>query len=407
MATNPGEAPAPKRRTRRTTTSLAATLGEDTPAIESMTQRHDDAPAHRVPVSSGFTGGSVRSSDVTLFLRQLIMLLEAGTSLLKALRSLSQRGDRAALRALVGDIALYVEAGNPLWQAFDRHPRYFDSVFVNLIKASEASGTLTTVLRRSVEYRQSRELLGKRVRGAMVYPVILVAMCLGVVLLLTNIVVPQFVEMFERANLEIPPVTQMFLAAVNFFNAWWWVPVVAVIALFVVYKVWYVRSPVRRLIADRVKLRIPIVGPILHKNAIVEMMRTMALLLRSGLSMMSTLDLTRAAIHNLAVAAVLQTVRDHIETGGGLEEPLRAAHPVIPSVVTDMLVTGEEAGRVDSIAEQIAAIYEEEVEIAVNTLGETLQPIFTIFIGVVVMILFAALFLPIIGMIQQLTGATG
>ena len=407
MATNPGEAPAPKRRTRRTTTSLAATLGEDTPAIESMAQRHDDAPARRVAASSGFTGGSVRSSDVTLFLRQLIMLLEAGTSLLKALRSLSQRGDRAALRALVGDIALYVEAGNPLWQAFDRHPRYFDSVFVNLIKASEASGTLTTVLRRSVEYRQSRELLGKRVRGAMVYPVILVAMCLGVVLLLTNIVVPQFVEMFERANLEIPPVTQMFLAAVNFFNAWWWVPVVAVIALFVVYKVWYVRSPVRRLIADRVKLRIPIVGPILHKNAIVEMMRTMALLLRSGLSMMSTLDLTRAAIHNLAVAAVLQTVRDHIETGGGLEEPLRAANPVIPSVVTDMLVTGEEAGRVDSIAEQIAAIYEEEVEIAVNTLGETLQPVFTIFIGVVVMILFAALFLPIIGMIQQLTGATG
>ena len=144
MATNPGEAPAPKRRTRRTTTSLAATLGEDTPAIESMAQRHDDAPARRVAASSGFTGGSVRSSDVTLFLRQLIMLLEAGTSLLKALRSLSQRGDRAALRALVGDIALYVEAGNPLWQAFDRHPRYFDSVFVNLIKASEASGTLTT-----------------------------------------------------------------------------------------------------------------------------------------------------------------------------------------------------------------------------------------------------------------------
>lgn len=409
MATNTGEgaAPAPKRRTRRTTTSLAEHLGQE-PAVsqEGVVPRVEEASAKR-PVTSSLVGGSVRSADVTSFLRQLIMLLEAGTPLLKALRSLSQRGDRMAVRALVGDIALYVEAGNPLWQAFDRHPRYFDSVFVNLIKASEASGTLTTVLRRSVDYRQSREILMKRVRGAMVYPILLVAACLGVVLLLTNLVVPQFVEMFERANLEVPPATQIFLNAVDFFNAYWWVPVAVVFGLFVIYKAWYVRSPVRRLTADYVKIRIPIVGPIMHKNALVEMMRTMSLLLRSGLSMMSTLDLTRNAIHNLAVASTLQAIRDHIEAGGGLEEPLRHARRVIPDVVTDMLVTGEEAGRVDAVAEQVANVYEEEVEIAVNTLGETLQPIFTIFIGAIVLILFAALFLPIIGMIQQLGNASG
>lgn len=408
MATNTGDgvAPAPKRRTRRTTTSLAEHLGQESTTQESVVTRTDDSAARR-PATSAFVGGGVRSGDVTLFLRQLIMLLEAGTPLLKSLRALSQRGDRMALRALVGDIALYVEAGNPLWQAFDRHPRYFDSVFVNLIKASEASGTLTTVLRRSVDYRQSRELLGKRVRGAMVYPVLLVAACLGVVLLLTNLVVPQFVELFERANLEVPPATQMFLSAVDYFNAYWWIPVVSCIILFVVYKLWFVRSPVRRLAADYVKLRIPIIGPIAHKNALVEMMRTMSLLLRSGLSMMSTLDLTRNAIHNLAVAATLQTLRDHIEAGGSLEEPLRAARRVIPDVVTDMLITGEEAGRVDVIAEQVANVYEEEVEIAVSTLGETLQPVFTIFIGAIVLVLFAALFLPIIGMIQQLGNASG
>lgn len=407
MATKPeagAGAPAPKRRTRRTTATLAEHLGEETGATESVVSRATRDEARPVAAS---LGGSVRSSDVTVFLRQLIMLLEAGTPILRALKSLSTRGERMALRALVSDIAMFVEAGNPLWQAFDRHPRYFDTVFVNLIKASEASGTLVNVLRRSVEYRVARELLTKRVRGAMVYPVILVFACFGVILLLTQFVVPQFVELFNRSNLEIPRVTQIFLVCVDAFNNYWWLPIAVVAALVVVYKVAVTRSPVWRLFADRQKLRLPIVGPIIHKNALVEMTRTMALLLRSGLSMMSTLELTRNAIHNLAVANTLQGLRDHIEAGGGIEEPLRASGGVIPDVVVDMLVTGEESGRVDAVAEQIAAVYEEEVEIAISTLGETLQPVFTMVIGVVVVILFAALFLPILGMIQQLTGSGG
>lgn len=407
MATKPaGDTgiPAPKRRSRRATASLAEHLGVESTETENVVQRNTEGNGR---VTASALSGSVRSSDVTLFLRQLIMLLEAGTPILRSLKSLSHRGDRMALRALVGDIAMYVEAGNPLWQAFDRHPRYFDTVFVNLIKASEASGTLVNVLRRSVEYRVSRELLIKRVRGAMVYPVILVFACFGVILLLTQFVVPQFVELFERSNLEIPRATQLFLVAVNAFNAYWWVPLVVVFAFVLVYKVTVTRSPVWRLFADRQKLRLPVVGKIMHKNALVEMTRTMALLLRSGLSMMATLDLTRNAIHNLAVANCLQSLRDHIEMGGGIEEPLRATNGVIPDVVVDMLVTGEESGRVDLVCEQIAAVYEEEVEIAVATLGETLQPIFTMVIGVVVVILFAALFLPILGMIQQLTGSGG
>jgi type IV pilus assembly protein PilC len=410
MAIRPDEGgtpAAPKRRTRRTTTTLAEHLGDDAgaPEITVVPRNAETSAARSLPTS--WVSGGIRNGDITNFLRQLIMLLEAGTPLLRSLRSIGKRGENSAVRALVGDIALFVEAGNPLWQAFDRHPRYFDSVFVNLIKASEASGTLTTVLRRTVDYRQSRELLGKRVRGAMVYPVLLVLACLGVMLLLTNLVVPQFVEIFERANMEVPRVTQIFLNAVDVFNAWWWLPVVIVVALVLVYLLWFVRSPRRRLLADYIKLRIPVIGNIIHKNALVEMMRTFSLLLRSGLSMMSTLDLTRNAIHNSAVAQVLQQLRDHIEAGGSMEEPLRANRKVIPDVVTDMLVTGEEAGRVDAITEQIADVYEEEVEIAVATLGEALQPVFTLVIGIIVVILFGALFLPIIGMIQQIGNAAG
>ncbi|MBI2423789.1 MAG: type II secretion system F family protein [Candidatus Hydrogenedentes bacterium] len=355
--------------------------------------------------STAANRGGIRHSDVTNFLRQLIMMLQAGTPILRSLRTLSKRGERVAMRDLVTDITQYVEAGNPLWQSFDRHPRYFDTVFVNLIKASEASGNLVPVLKRTVTFREERELMIKRVRGAMIYPVLLVVVSMGVLLLITNLVVPEFKDMFVKSNLQMPAITQNFIAATEIFNRIWWVPIVALIGIIFLYYAWFVRDARRRLFADRMKLKIPVLGTILHKHALVELTRTMTMLLRSGLSMMATLELTRSAIHNRAVAQSLQAVRDSVEQGGGLEAPLRKAAPVIPPVMTDMFVTGEESGSVDQVTEQIADVYEEEVKIAVDSLGEALQPIFTIVIGVGVIFLFVALFLPLISMMDQLTGS--
>ena len=402
MASNAENSGSGPKRVKRSPRKKVSTT-EAAPVKDDIIIRSNDVPTSQS--AALFQRGNVRHVDVTNFLRQLIMLLEAGTPLLRSLKTLTMRGERASTRALVSDIAEYVETGNPLWQAFDRHPRYFDTVFVNLIKASEASGTLVTVLRRLVDYREDRELLRKRVRSAMIYPVILILACFGVLLLLTNIVVPQFQEMFARSNLTIPPITQKFLSVSNFFQVWWWAPLAVIVALILVYRMWYIKNPVRRLNADRIKLHIPIVGPIIHKNAIVELTRTMSLLLRSGLSMMSTLDLTRNAIHNRAVAHSLQGVRDSVEVGGGLETPLREAVGIIPAVVTDMFVTGEESGAVDQVAEQIADVYEEEVKISVGGLGEALQPVFTLVVGMAVLLLFVALFLPLIGMLDSLGSA--
>ncbi len=348
----------------------------------------------------------VRYQEITDFLRQLIMLLESGTPLLKSLKTLAQRSQSEALRIMISDLAVYVEEGNPLWQAFDRYPQYFDTVFVSLIKASEASGTLTTVLQRLVDYRQRRELLRRKVRGALFYPIVLVIACLAVLLLLTNFVVPQFRDMYEKQNIPIPRATEIFFQISDWFRVWWWLPIVLVLILIVVYQVWFIRNPLRRLAVDRVKLKIPVIGKIIHKYAIVEMMRTWSLLLRSGLSMLTSLDLTRNAIHNLAVAQSLQTLRDSVERGAGLEAPLRASADVIPPVVADMLITGEESGSLDKIAEQIADIYDNEVQIAVNTLGEALQPIFTVIIGFIVVTLFISLFYPMISMIEQISNAS-
>lgn len=356
--------------------------------------------------SAGFMR-SVSHRQVTDFLRQLIMLLRAGTPILRSLQTLSKRTSSRATRALIADITQYVEAGNPLWQAFDRHNKYFDRVFVNLIRASEASGTLVTVLGRLVSYRTKRELLRKRVTGALFYPVILLVACTLVLLLLTKYVVPEFKDIFAKASIEVNALTQAVFNASDVIGTYWWTPYAAIFILLVLYAIANKKSPTAKMLFDNVKIHIPIVGDIMHKSALVDLSRTLALLIRSGVSMMQTLELTRSAVRNLFVADCLKDVRDSIERGGGMEGPLRKNSRAIPAVMTDMLVTGEESGRVDEIADQIADIYEEEVEIKTQTLGEALQPIFTVIVGVGVIILFIALFLPLITSMDQLAGSSG
>jgi len=361
--------------------------------------------------NAGFFSG-VSHRRVTDFLRQLIMLLRAGTPILRSLQTLSKRSHHRATRALIADITQKVEAGNPLWHAFDSHPKYFDRVFVNLIRASEASGTLVTVLGRLVQYRSKTEIMRKRVFGAMVYPAILILACYGVILLLAKLVVPEFKGIFQKAGIEVSTFTQSIFDLSDFFGKWMWfpyglIPLGIVVGLLIVYFMVVRTSPHARYWVDWCRIRIPIVGDILHKSALVDLCRTLAMLIRSGVSMMQTLELTRSAVRNLYVADTLKDVRDSIERGGGMEGPLRKASGAIPPVMTDMLVTGEDSGRVDDVADQLAEIYEEEVEIQTQTLGEALQPIFTVIVGVGVMILFIALFLPLITSMDQLAGSSG
>lgn len=405
MPTNGGkpEGGAPHARRGRKTTTLA------THETEPMQRSAPAAPKGRPGGGGGALFNAVKQSDITTFLRQFIMLIESGTPILKALNKLAERGESGesgALRKMIGEIASDVEAGSPLWQAFERHRHHFDEVFVNLIKASEASGTLVTVLHRVVAYRERHELLRKRIRGGMLYPVILLFACFAVILFISKFVMPEFRDMFNKfGQKDLPELTRIFMGSTDFFGRWWWVFILAILAIVALYKAWWVADPQRRLAADRFKLRLPVLGNVLRKSAVVEMTQMLALLLKSGLSMMETLVLVRDAIHNRAVALVVQDVRDSVERGEGIEGPLRKAHKIIPPVVTDMMVTGEESGRLDSISEQIAEIYEEEVDIAIGTMGEALQPFLTVLIGCLVIMLMLAVFIPLIGMLDTLGSA--
>ncbi|MFO7973696.1 MAG: type II secretion system F family protein [Candidatus Hydrogenedentota bacterium] len=411
--------PKTKRARRRPAQKKAEKTAAE--AVEETTETEENAAktrpaARRVtavrdtsgPRGRSLLGSSVRRRDITVFLRQLVMLLEAGTPLLKSLKTLSRRLENRAVRNMVQDIAEQVENGNPLWQAFERHPHeYFDTVFVALVKASEASGTLVDTLRRQAEYYERREMLRRRVKTALVYPGVLVVMCGAVLFIMAKFVVPAFQEIFEGAlDVEMPAFTRGLISVIQFLTSWPMLIVIgAIVGLYVLYWFWK-RSPVNRLLADRIKLRLPLVGRISQKYAIAQMTSSLATLLRSGLSMMVTLDLTRSAIHNQAVAQVLQRVRSSVEQGQGIEDPLRAEPKIIPPVVTDMLVTGEESGQLDQVAEHVAQTYEEEVQIDINTLTDLLPVFLVVVLGLAVLMLVLGFFLPLISSIDQLTAAS-
>jgi len=405
--------------TRRPTARHEAAL----PEVQSLTQELElerPAPAKAQPravpsvsPASEAVGapsrGTIRNKDITVFLRQMIMMFEAGTPILKALKSLARRSENKSVRALVGGIAEYVEAGNPLWQAFAREGRYFDPVDVNLIKAAEASGSLPAVLKRIAEYREQRERLKRQMQVAMIYPATVTVLAGILVILLSLFVLPAFKEMFDELGVKLNGYTLFVMATARFVETTWWLWVGIIVGLILGYRLWWVRSPIRQLQSDKVKLRVPVFGGLTRRRVVAEFTRTFAMLLRSGVSMMSTLDLCRNAVGNRAYIGVIQDMRDSVEAGEGLEAPLRKAEKegYLDGVVVDMLLTGEESGSLEQVADQIANTYEGEIDIAVKGISEAILPIFVVFAAFVVGGIVIGLFLPLIKMIETISSGQG
>jgi type IV pilus assembly protein PilC len=335
-------------------------------------------------------------------------MLESGTPILKALKSLARRGETKGARDLVSGIADYVEAGNPLWQAFAREPKHFSPVFVNLVKAAEASGTLPRVLERLADNREQRERLRRFMQVALIYPSILVTVSLVLVIILSMFVIPAFREIFETMDAELNWYSVFIMDSADWIARWWWLLVLLIVGAIIGYQAWVRRSPVARLRADQFWLKVPIAGGIIRKRSVAEFMRTFSMLQRSGISMMATLDLCKNSVGNHAYIGVIQDMRDSVEAGEGLEAPLREAEKngYMPGVVVDMLLTGEETGSMEQVADQIADTYEEEVEIAVNGMKEAITPVFVVLMGFIVGGIVIGMFLPLISMIQTISSGS-
>lgn len=341
---------------------------------------------------------------VTSYLRQLVMLLEAGVTLLRATNTLASRVSNKTFDKVLRDVAQRIEAGNTFWQSLASHPRYFNHLFVSIIKAGEASGTLTEIITRLADYREKQALLRRQVRSAMAYPFVIFAASAAVLILFLVFVLPEFESLFANFDIKLPAITRFALGASRGLVTFWWLWIMivgGVVAAIVAYG----RTPGGRLNIDYWKLKMPIFGNILTLKVVADFAHTFATLLNAGISILETLDLTKEAVGNTAFAKDLVHVRESIERGEGLEKPLRQSK-VVPPIVTDMLATGEESGALDRVSLQMAIIFEKEVETSVNTLKSLIEPIMILGLGLVVMFLVLSFFWPYISIINQVTDMT-
>ncbi len=338
---------------------------------------------------------------ITSFLRQLVMLLEAGVPLLRAMNTLASRTSNKAFAEVLKDVAGRIEAGNTLWQSLSYHPRCFNHLFVSIIKAGETSGTLTDIINHLADYRTKKTLMRKQVRSAIAYPAVVVVASLAVLILFLVVVIPEFESMFTSFDIQLPAITRGALAfSHGLVNFWWlWIVIIGGVAALMIS---YTRTPSGHLRLDYWKLRAPVLGEVMTKRVVADFAHSFATLLNAGISILETLDLTKEAVGNDAFAQDLQQVRESIERGEGLEKPLRRSK-VVPPIVTDMLATGEESGSLEKISRQMAEIFEQEVENAVNSLRALIEPVMILGLGLVVLFLTLSFFWPYVSLINQVT----
>ena len=352
-------------------------------------------------LSVSFGKQRVPEEVVTSFLRQLVMLLEAGVPLLRAINTLASRVSNKTFDAVLKDVAERIESGNTLWQSLSSHPKYFNHLFVSIIKAGEASGTLTEIITRLADYREKKALLRRQINSALAYPFVIFAASLSVLILFLVFVLPEFESLFLNFDMELPVITKVALTIARGLIRFWWLWI-AIVAGAVFLVVSYSRTPGGRLNVDRWKLTMPIFGGIMTQKVVADFAHTFSTLLNAGISILETLDLTKEAVGNTAFAEDLQHVRESIERGEGLEKPLRQSK-VVPPIVTDMLSTGEESGALDRVAMQMAVIFEKEVETSVNTFKSLIEPVMILGLGLVVMFLTLSFFWPYISILNQFT----
>ncbi|RJP75287.1 MAG: type II secretion system F family protein [Candidatus Abyssobacteria bacterium SURF_17] len=396
--------PEQKNKPERTQTADVSKPGESAQVrFEGEPQKAEEAGSGLSRFLKASVGkGRVREEIITSFLRQLVMLLEAGVTLLRGMNTLASRTSNKTFRDVLKSVADRIEAGNTLWQSLSYHPRFFNHLFVSTIRAGESSGTLTEIITHLAEYREKRDLLRRQVRSALAYPFVIVMASLAVLILYFVFVVPQFESMFKSFEIDLPLITRAALAFTHALVGFWWLWILIIVGLvFLVYS--YAQTSGGRLRIDYWKMHMPIFGQVITKRVVADFANTFATLLNAGISILETLDLAKEAVGNSAFAQDLQQVRESIERGEGLEKPLRRSK-VVPPLVTDMLATGEESGALEKVSRQMAAIFEREVETAVLTLRSLIEPIMILGLGLVVLFLTLSFFWPYVSLLTQITG---
>ncbi len=355
------------------------------------------------PAKAGFSfGAKVTQNDVTIMTRQLATLIIAGLPLLRALELITKQERNPAFKAILGNIAESVSQGNNLSEALQAHPKVFDKLFVNMIRAGEAGGVLDKVLDRLAKFREKAERIQKKVKSAMVYPGVVMSVAVIIVYILMVKVVPSFQKLLDGQKTQMPPLTQFVVGISKLLTVFWWATPVVIFGIYFGLKSWLATEKGKELF-DRIIFRLPKVGSFVQIVSVSRFARTFGTLMASGVPILQSITITRDTLDNVVIAKSLERVHDRVRDGEPLSVPLEQSG-VFPQMVTSMIQVGEETGQLPEMLNRVADIYDEEVDNAVTALTSIIEPVLIVFLAVVVGTIVLAMFLPLIALITKMTG---
>jgi type IV pilus assembly protein PilC len=363
----------------------------------------EDRKAPRVP-AGGY--GRVKLSDLAIFARQFSTMLDAGVSLIRCLDVLQAQTNNARLRKILMDLSARVESGESLSRSMARHPKAFSQLIIGLIRAGEVGGVLEESLQRIAGFLEKDVELRRKIRSALTYPVIVLLAAVGIVIFLVSWLVPQFASLFKELGIkEMPAPTQFLIDLSALFTQRWYVVIIAVVAILIAYKL-FVSTRVGRRVADRVKLRVPVFGPLHHKIVMARFSRTMGTLLASGVPILQAMETVAGVVGNSVVSDAVIESRARIREGEKIADPLQRSK-MFPPMVVHMVSVGEESGSLDHMLNKIADFYENEVEMTIASLTAAIEPVMIVLLGVIVGFIVISMFLPMIEVISNLSQQQG
>jgi type IV pilus assembly protein PilC len=342
----------------------------------------------------GKAGKTISARDIAIFSRQIATMMQSGVPMVTAFEIIAGGQKNPRMKDMLDDIRASIEGGSTLHEAIGRHPVQFDELYRNLVKAGEGAGVLDTVLDTIANYKENIETLKGKIKKALFYPAVVIAVAIIVSAILLIFVVPQFQQVFKSFGADLPAFTLMIIAASDFMVGYWWLLLIVGVGAIFGFIGLKKRSPSFAHLLDRVILKIPVIGQIMHNSAIARFSRTLAVTFKAGVPLVEALETVAGACGNIVYEKAVFRVRDDVSVGYPLNIAMRQVN-LFPHMVIQMTAIGEEAGALDTMLYKVAEFYEQEVNNAVDALASLIEPFIMIFIGGVVGGMVVGMYLPI------------
>ena len=342
----------------------------------------------------GGAGKRITPLDIAVFSRMLATMMKSGVPIVTALEIMGGGQKNPKMRDMVNALRADIESGSSLSEAISKFPVQFDELYRNLVKAGESAGVLETVLDTIASYKENIETLKGKIKKAMFYPAIVVAVAILVSSILLIFVVPQFEQVFQSFGADLPAFTKMIVAMSDFMIKWWWLMAILAVGAGVAFIMAKNRSQKFAHFLDRMILKLPVIGQIMHNSAIARFARTTAVTFKAGVPLVEALDSVAGATGNIVYEQAVYRIRDDVAVGYSVNMAMKQVN-LFPHMVVQMVSIGEEAGALDAMLFKVAEFYEQEVNNAVDALASLLEPLIMIFLGVVVGGMVIGMYLPI------------